>query len=214
MKHVLIYSVLLILFLGSSQSIADIIDDIEDLDSSPTVVQPPAKEPPLLLEPQKPAEKPGPKLVPQNAEPKKSPKEAGAKHPINLRSEGRSTYTKDGGLMILRENVVITQDQLRLQAHEARITVNQESRDAPVERVEISGQVKVSKFSDDPKERVIGHGDTAVFENSKQTVRLVGNARLFKGGHLIRGKEIVYDVQSGLITVDEAQGVVQPQESN
>ena len=38
------------------------------------------------------------------------------------------------------------------------------------------------------------------------------NARLWKGGHLIKGKKIIYDLNSGMISVDEARGVVQPGE--
>ena len=59
---------------------------------------------------------------------------------------------------------------------------------------------------------VKARGDSATFFNERQAVELDGNARLWKGGHLIKGKKIMYDINSGMISVDEARGVVRPGE--
>ena len=195
----------------------DLIDDIEDLEpksgvgSTEAEDAPTPKAPVSGAQPKKEVKTSPTKIVAPS--PKKSNKEA-AKAPIKIKSEGKSSYSRNGGLIVLRENVVITQDELRLQADKASVFVdNKAAKGESVRKVEITGQVKVSRFDKDPAERVTAHGNKAIFINKKQTVKLIGNARLFKGGHLIKGKEIVYDIQSGMITVDEAQGVVQPEES-
>ena len=201
----------------SLNSYGDMIDDIDDLDKEEKV-RPEIKEP--EKRPVKPVVKsPSSTKVETQSPPKeslelKAEKKNAAKSPINLKSDGKSTYSRDGGQIVLRKNVVITQDELRLQADEAKVFVDTAAeKDNSVREMQITGHVKMSKFSKDPSERVTAHGERAVFKNSSQTVKLIGNARLFKGGHLIKGKEIVYDIQSGLITVDEAQGVVQPEEA-
>ena len=81
-----------------------------------------------------------------------------------------------------------------------------------VERAVLKGGVHVSKFDPDESKIIKARGDEATFFNSKQQIELNGNARLWKGGHLIKGKRIVYDIKSGMISVDEARGVVQPGE--
>ena len=80
-----------------------------------------------------------------------------------------------------------------------------------VQKVEIRGHVKVSKFSEEPNETITAKGDRAFFFNAKRRVTLVGNARLWRGGHLIKGNKITYQLDTGMITVDQAQGVVQPE---
>ena len=215
MKRFLAYSLAFAFF--SVPALADIIDDIEDIENLEGGQRPPEKKQvPSQIVPQPTPSKKTPtgssgETSKKKSKPTKDRKSA-SRAPIKLKSDGRSTYTKDGGVIYLRKNVVITQEELRLQADEAEVHVDVKKKDDRVKRVEISGSVKVSKFSDDPTERIVAHGDRAIFSNRKQNVRLMGNARLFKGGHLIKGKEIVYDIQTGLITVDQAQGVVQPEE--
>lgn len=135
-----------------------------------------------------------------------------SKAPIELKSQGQTTYARNGGLIQLREDVVITQADLRLQSDEAKIYLNETSEENDVEKVEVYGQVKMTKFDEIPSERVTARGERAVFFNSRQKVELIGNARLWKGGHLIRGKKITYDIPTGMITVDQAVGVVRPEE--
>jgi len=141
-----------------------------------------------------------------------SKKKNSGKSPISLKSDGKSTYSKNGRVIQLNQNVVISQDQLRLQADEAKVLLAEEGADHNVDRVEINGNVRVSNFSEHPEEKVSARGDRAYFINAKRTITLVGNARLWKGGHLIKGKQITYDVDSGIITVDRAEGVVKPEE--
>ena len=61
---------------------------------------------------------------------------------------------------------------------------------------------------------MVAHGDKAVFYNAQQKVKLIGNARLYRGGDLMKGSKITYDIQTGMVIVDKAQGVVQPEEKD
>jgi lipopolysaccharide transport protein LptA len=73
--------------------------------------------------------------------------------------------------------------------------------------------VKISKSSEDPDERVVARGDEATFFNKTRKIVLNGNARLWRGGDLIKGKKIDYDMNTGWITVDSAEGIIDPEKS-
>ena len=133
-----------------------------------------------------------------------------SKKPIRLESQGRTTYARSGGLIHLRKNVVITQADLRLRADEAKVHIDEEKKDNSIQKVEVNGDVKITKSDADPSKRVTARGQQGLFLNSQQEITLSGNARLWRGGHLIRGKKITYNLVTGLISVDEAVGVVQP----
>lgn len=154
----------------------------------------------------------------QTSKKKKSPKRVkgdsqASKQPIHFKSSGKTVYTKDGGTVILEKDVVITQGNLNFRADKAKVYLNEENEDEDVEKVEIFGNVRVSRYSKDPSERVKALGNKAFFFNSKQKVDLIGNARLYRGGHLIKGRKITYFLETGMITVDRAEGVVQPIEN-
>lgn len=228
------WGVLLItlMILGETMSLrADIVDDpdqVEPVLSPPTV---PKGETPVKATEKGPDKSTAKKaggttaaspsangpVIPSETPPGNTSKSNSAKKnsnrsPIRLKSDGKSTYTKNGRLIQLNENVVISQDQLRLQADDAKVHLAEEGADNNVEKVEINGNVRVSNFSDIPEEKVSARGDRAFFINKNRTITLVGNARLWKGGHLIKGKQITYDVDTGVITVDKAEGVVKPEE--
>jgi lipopolysaccharide transport protein LptA len=77
----------------------------------------------------------------------------------------------------------------------------------------VSGKVNLTRLSKDPTERITAKSDKAIFDNDTQKVTLDGNARLWKDGHLIKGDRIVYEIVTGMIKVDRAQGVVQPEKA-
>ena len=134
------------------------------------------------------------------------------KSPIKINSSGTSTFSKKKNLIVLKKDVVITQEDLRLESDEAKIYIRQENGEEVVDRAVLNGGVHVSKFDSDESKMVKARGDKATFFNQRQVVELDGHARLWKGGHLIKGKKIIYDLKSGMISVDEARGVVQPGE--
>lgn len=139
----------------------------------------------------------------------KAEREARRKIPIHLASEGTSTYSQNGSSVHLEKNVVITQDDIRIQANEAKIKMGKES--GGVELAEMIGKVSMVHSSKDPAERITAYGDHAIFENNNQLITLEGNARLLRDGHLVKGDRIIYEIISGMVKVDRVQGVVRPE---
>ncbi len=136
--------------------------------------------------------------------------------PIHLQSDGTSTYTRNGSIVQLQKNVVITQDDIRLASDQARVlfqSTGKGEKSNTVQTVEVNGKVNLSRFTKDPSERITAKSDKAVFDNQAQKVTMDGNARLWKDGHLIKGDRIVYEIITGMIKVDRAQGVVQPEKA-
>jgi lipopolysaccharide transport protein LptA len=210
---------------------ADIIDDINQLepkkDPKTTPPKPTAKptptatptpdlipEPEELPRPVTPEARPGGK-APEKSKDKKSVK-ARRDAPIHLQSDGTSTYSRNGSVVHLQKNVVISQDDIRLQSDEARVLFSPDGKkenNNTVQTVEVNGKVNLTRLSKDPTERITAKSDKAIFDNNAQKVTLDGNARLWKDGHLIKGDRIVYEIVSGMIKVDRAQGVVQPEKA-
>jgi len=229
-----IASVLLLSVLTASHAPAlraDIIDDINQLEpkkdqktpqpkptAKPTPTATPTPdmipEPEELPRPVTPETRPGGK-APEKAKDKKSVK-ARRDAPIHLQSDGTSTYSRNGSVVHLQKNVVISQDDIRLQCDEARVLFSPDGKkenNNTVQTVEVNGKVNLTRLSKDPAERITAKSDKAIFDNDAQKVTLDGNARLWKDGHLIKGDRIVYEIVSGMIKVDRAQGVVQPEKA-
>jgi lipopolysaccharide transport protein LptA len=152
--------------------------------------------------------------MPQGSPPSRRVKQDGdpRKEPIHIKSDGQASYAKNGGLIHITQNVVISQSDLRFQADEAKVWVKEGDAEENIEKVECVGNVKVSKYSEDPAEKVTARGQKALFYNDQRKVVLQGDARLWRGGHLIKGAQITYNLDDGMITVDRAEGVVQPEE--
>jgi lipopolysaccharide transport protein LptA len=209
---------------------ADIIDDINQLEPKPQKTPQPkptaaptptaTPTPDVIPEPEDTARPVSPEprptgKAPDKAKDKKSVK-ARRDAPIHLQSDGTSTYSRNGSVVHLQKNVVITQDDIRLQSDEARVLFAPEGRresNNTVQTVEVSGKVNLTRLSKDPTERITAKSDKAIFDNDTQKVTLDGNARLWKDGHLIKGDRIVYEIVTGMIKVDRAQGVVQPEKA-
>lgn len=226
--------VIVILTTYSLQAFGDIIENIEDLEPKPKKEKKEKKDsisderpkeldqatpdelPKDLKKLEQEAEKTKPKKKPakkERASQKKKTSSNSSKEPVLFKGDGPTTYARQDGIITLQENVMITQGDLRMQSDRAKVTLSDDdSSKENVRKVEISGRVKMTKLDPDPKERVVAHGDRAIFLNSEQKVRLIGNARLYRGGDLMKGNQIVYELDTGLVIVDKAQGVVQPSE--
>lgn len=199
---------------AASAAFAD-LTDVDDLDGKaepkPADVKKPSSPEEEITKEDKPPPQPKRK---EPAKRKPAPKKNEKREPIRIKSDGKSTYSRNGGLIHLERNVVITQGDLRFQADEARVFVRENGpTDDNIEKVEVIGNVNVTKFSDDPAEKMSAKGERAFFYNDKRKVTLVGNARLWKGGHLFKGREISYDLDKDEITVDKAEGVLRPGET-
>lgn len=115
---------------------------------------------------------------------------------------------KDQSRVILKEDVLITQGDFRLQADEATIYFDQKTREAM--KVIASGRVKAFKSDVELKQRVKAECNEAVFYNQERKMVLRGNAKLWRGEDLVRGKQITYELDTGWIKAERVEGVVQP----
>ena len=82
-----------------------------------------------------------------------------------------------------------------------------------VEKVIAKGNVKFDKNSKVKENRVIARGKKAHFYNRTRKVHLSGRASLLRGGNLVRGNEINYELDSGFINVENPEGVMKSQEN-
>lgn len=203
---------------------ADMVDDLDLIDNNkPKVEEKTPEPPPKEKQPDKtskPVEDPkgpssGPKKGEKKAKPIKADIEDGQrkKLPIQIKSDGDATYSKNGGTVHLIKNVRISQGNLFFRSDEAKAFFIDVDGEKLVDKVEIFGNVRVAKHAVDPKKIVKASGNRAFFYNSQRKVILIGNARLWQGGHLIKGKQITYDVDTGIVKVNQAEGVVQPREA-
>ena len=133
--------------------------------------------------------------------------------PIKLKSDGQATYSKNGGIVELEENVSVSQGNLSFRSDRAKAYFIEVNGENIVDKVEIFGNVRVTKNTINPADKVKATGNRAYFFNSKRTVTLIGNARLWQGGHLIKGTQITYDLDTGIVKVDRAEGIVNPKDN-
>ena len=211
--------------LGAPMALADLIDEDE-----PALVTPPKKEDPKSLPksdteeipaPAASATKPGkaPKpnsnssvLAPKSGKtPKKKSGERDRDQPVHFESKGLKGL-RDKGTVELVEDVVVTQGSLRMEADEAKVFYDEAVKD--VLRVICKGNVKIFKDDEESGEKIMAYGDQVVFENKSRTVVLEGNARLYRGTDLVRGKKITYEMETGWIKADRVAGELHPPEDN
>ena len=115
---------------------------------------------------------------------------------------------RDQGSLMLEEDVVVTQDDIRLEADKATIFFERGSND--VSEVHAVGSVKFSRNDPESGQPIKAEGKEAVFSNAKRTVALKGQPVLYRGEDVVRGKVIYYDLTNGWVKADRVEGVVQP----
>jgi len=115
---------------------------------------------------------------------------------------------RDQGSVILEEDVVVTQDDIRLEADKATIFFESKSHD--VKEVHAIGSVKFSRIDPDTRQPIRAEGREAVFSNAKRMVTMKGEPVLHRGDDVVRGKVIYYDLTNGWVKADRVEGVVQP----
>ena len=115
---------------------------------------------------------------------------------------------RDQGSVILEEDVVVTQDDIRLEADKATIFFESKSHD--VKEVHAIGSVKFSRIDPDTRQPIRAEGREAVFSNAKRMVTMKGEPVLHRGDDVVRGKVIYYDLNNGWVKADRVEGVVQP----
>lgn len=221
---------------GATAARADLLDDDDDPAKTPKPTAPATKGPapsPTPAPPKSPAndKKPSknsslPKDEP-DTEPKKTssgsvlaPK-AGAKKgpapgqkpdaelPVEFESEGLKGL-RDKGYVELEKNVVVTQGTMRVEADRAQAFYDPISKE--LVKVTAEGNVKMFKTDEATGEKVKAYGDSVLFLNKDRRAILEGNARLWRGADLLRGKKITYELDTGWIYADRVAGELHPQE--
>jgi lipopolysaccharide transport protein LptA len=109
---------------------------------------------------------------------------------------------------MLEEDVVVTQDDIRLEADKATIFFEPKSRD--VREVHAVGSVRFSRVDPDTGQPIRAEGREAIFSNSKRLITMKGEPVLHRGEDVVRGKVIYYDLKNGWVKADRVEGVVQP----
>lgn len=190
---------------------ADLLDDVEE-DGSPAEKKKPSalegsdeeKAKPAAPAPQKPV------TTKPSGEPRQNQKQksgVGKVGMVKFWSKSLSGF-KDKGSLILEEDVVVTQDDIRLEADKATIYFEQGGKD--VREVHAVGSVKFSRTDPDTGEPIRAEGKEAFFSNAKRSVVLKGEPVLHRGSDIVRGKAIYYDLKNGWVKADRVEGVVQP----
>jgi lipopolysaccharide export system protein LptA len=128
---------------------------------------------------------------------------------VHFESKGLRAL-KEKGTAELIQDVVVTQGTLRLEADQAKIYYDDDVKD--VVRVVAEGNIKIFKVDEESGEKIKAFGDRVEFDNKARTVVLEGNARLWRGADLVRGKKITYELDSGWIKADRVAGEVHPPE--
>ena len=153
---------------------------------------------------------PNRKIQPKATVPKtkQKTKKNGAKGPVKWKSQGLLA-TQEKGVIELEKDVEITQDDLVLRAQHSKIYFSEDGA-GEVDKVHLDGKVHIERKTQNPADEVVAKANRATYYSADNKVYLEGNARLWRSGNLIKGKKITYDLQSGWITVDRVEGVVQP----
>lgn len=197
----------------ASQLRAELIEDLEEADT-PSVVKPelPPKNP--VLKPQ-PVQEQKPGSIPTENRP------ATGEGKVQIKSKSKSTKVgvvkfwsktlsglRSPGTLMLEEDVVVTQDDIRLEADKATIFFEPKSRD--VREVHAVGSVRFSRTDPDTGQPIRAEGREAIFSNAKRLITMKGEPVLHRGEDVVRGKIIYYDLKNGWVKADRVEGVVQP----
>ncbi len=205
-------------FLVETMAFADLIDDL----NAPILPQKPAVSPSPLEDPSQKEEKKDQSEITEDV--KSPPKKSGKKNAkeesgkpedkeIELYGKTLKAY-KQKGYMEIIDDVLIKQGDLELMSDKATAFFEKDNKQNKVDKVIATGNVKIKKFNYETKENMRAFAQEAIFYNKKREIHLKGEARLFKGKDKVRGKQIIYNLETGMIEVSEVEGVLQPQAEN
>jgi lipopolysaccharide export system protein LptA len=127
--------------------------------------------------------------------------------PVHFESMGAKAFQQKGTLE-LEKNVIVTQGKMRMEADYAKVFYDEALKD--VAKVIAVGNVKMFKIDEDSGEKIQALGDQVTFLNKERRVTMEGNARLWRGADLVRGKKITYEMDTGWIRADRVVGEVHP----
>ena len=127
--------------------------------------------------------------------------------PVHFQGLGLTGLKKEG-MVELHQNVVVTQEDFKLESDQAKIFLDADSNE--VKEVFAEGHVKITKKDEATGKLVKANGETAEFDNATQLITLSGNAKVVKGEDVITGNLIYYNLKTGWIKVEKVKGVVNP----
>ncbi|MCX6123230.1 MAG: hypothetical protein NTV34_00530 [Proteobacteria bacterium] len=143
----------------------------------------------------------------EQKKPDKTDRNRNADAPIKFSSK-ELTGERDGGTVMLEEDVVVIQDDLRISADKATLKFDKLSND--VVEVVATGNVMFTRKDPETGLPVKADSREAVFNNTLRTVVLKGDPRMVRGTDVVRGKIITYDLTTGWVKATRVEGVVQP----
>ena len=129
------------------------------------------------------------------------------KKPIKLKSDGLKG-NKSTGHVQLKQNVKITQGDLEITCNEASIFFGKAKDE--IEKVIASGKVKMKKIDEATSSRISASSRRMIYEHKKGVVTMKGNVTILRGSDVIKGKVLVYDINTGWISGKEVDGMLQP----
>ena len=128
-----------------------------------------------------------------------------SKDPINIEADGLEVFDKEGKA-IYTGNVVVTQGETTMKAKKMVIFYirAEEGKSAPapgddgasIKSVEAEGDVVILEKDQ------IATGDKGVYEATTDIMTLTGNVALSKGQNVTKGQKLVYNLGTGIATVD------------
>ena len=141
----------------------------------------------------------------QEAKGKPSGLSKNSKDPINIEADSLEVFDKEGKA-IYSGNVIVTQGETVMKAKKMQIFYvrSEEGQAAPAEgeagaaikRVEAEGGVIILEKDQ------IATGDKGVYEATTDVMTMTGNVALSKGQNVTKGQKLVYNLGTGVATVD------------
>jgi lipopolysaccharide export system protein LptA len=126
---------------------------------------------------------------------------ASAKDPLNI-DAGKLDYFDQEQKLVYSGSVIVTNGPSTLKA--TRITIFLEGKGAAAAGAASNDRVKHIE-ADGPVTLVskdqIGTGDHGSYDKAENKVHLTGNVTLTQGDNVVKGERLVYDVTSGIATV-------------
>jgi lipopolysaccharide transport protein LptA len=115
---------------------------------------------------------------------------------------------RDQGSLSLEEDVVVTQDDIRIEADKAMIFFERTTNE--VKEVHAVGSVRFQRVDPESGQPIRAEGKEAIFDNAKRMVTMKGEPVLYRGEDVVRGKVIYYNLVTGWVKADRVEGVMQP----
>jgi lipopolysaccharide export system protein LptA len=141
----------------------------------------------------------------QEAKGKPSGLSKNSKDPINIEADSLEVFDKEGKA-IYSGNVIVTQGETVMKAKKMQIFYvrSEEGQAAPAEgeagaaikRVEAEGDVIILEKDQ------IATGDKGIYEAATDVMTMTGNVALSKGQNVTKGQKLVYNLGTGIATVD------------